>query len=181
MGFTAVNTYVNQLSYGLGSAAFTAGAEYREVINALAEDGRLWFAHFSLSSAALDEELHRVPDPLVRILALFFDDRMMTWETQQSMEALDPTWRTQRHTPKAYITDNVEDRYIRLWPPADHDCEDLGWLYTRTLPDAPPFMNLPLAFLVLAREFSRESNHRDMEFAGLSQKLAEQMLAMIES
>jgi hypothetical protein len=177
MGFAEVGQWVRDLSYGLGVSGSNED-EYNECITTLAEDGRLWFAHFSRSASALDEELHRVPDALVKILAVFYDDRMLTWETQRSMEALDPQWRQQRHTPKAYITDNVEDRYIRLWPPGDHDCEDLGWLYTRRLKDAPPFMDLPLAFLTLAREFARESDHRDLEFAGLAQKLADQMLEM---
>jgi len=159
--------------------ATSSGRLYDEVVTDLAAQPQAqWFGNFTLTAAAVDEEIKDVPLDLVRIHAIFYRDRMLSWETQRSMEALDPTWRTRRHSPQAYITDRVDERQIRLWPPSDVQCEELGWLYTQQLTDAPSAMDLPLAFLTLEREYSRESPRRDMEFAQVCGALGKRMLQM---
>ncbi len=153
---------------------------YDEVLTDLAAQPEArWFGHFTLTSAAVDEEVKDVPPDLVRIHAIFYRDRMLSWESQRSMEALDPTWRTRRHSPQAYITDRVDERRIRLWPPSDVQCDELGWLYCQQLTDAPSAMDLPLAFLTLQREYSRESPRRDLEFASICGALGKRLLAMV--
>jgi hypothetical protein len=179
MSKVTVLDWVAQLSAGLADATLASRFYDEAIINLAHDPDGIWFGNFILGSLALDEEIKEVPEDLVRLHAVFFRDQMLSWETKQAMEALDPTWRTRRHTPVAYITDDIEDRYIRIWPPSDVSCDELGWLYTQTLTDAPAVMELPLAFMVLGREFSRESAHRDMQFAELCFKAATGMLAMV--
>ena len=187
---TEVLQWIDDLTLTKASQAVCADLYDQVVIDLASDRDRLWFGHFTLTAAALDEEIKFVPDDLVRIHQVFYDEHALTWETQRSMEALDPTWRNRRHTPVAYITDNVDDRQIRLWPPSDINCEELGWLYSRcridTSPDGinfdqPSGMDMPLAFLVLAREYSRESPHRDMTFAGICEGIGQRMLTMVEA
>jgi len=160
----------------------TASQLYDEVVVDLAaEPMRLWFGNFTLTAAALDEELKFVPDDLVKIKAVFYNDHMLSWETKRAMESLDSTWRNRRHTPIAYVTDDVANDMIRLWPPSDIQCDELGWLYTQRVTDAPSIMDLPMAMLVLAREYERESDHRDMGFAGICRALGNAMLDMLST
>lgn len=170
--------WTTDLPPGLADQA-TAQDQYPEVVIALAQDPQCWTTNFTLTASPLDAEIHPLPDDCVRLLALFYDREQLSWETRMAMDALDPAWRDRRHHPQAYITDEIQDREIRLWPPGDHDCEDLGWLYTRTATDLPFYYDLPLAFRVLAREFSRESAHRDLDFAKECDGLATRLLGML--
>lgn len=149
------------------------------VIDLAAQPMAQWFGNFTLTAAAVDEEIKDLPEDCVRLHAIFYRDRQLSWETERGMEALDPVWRTRRHAPQAYLTERVDERQIRLWPPSDDQCDELGWLYTQRVDDAPSAMDLPLALLVLAREYARESPRRDLDFAGICKALGERLLAMV--
>jgi len=179
MSKATVLDWVAELSATLADDVLAPRFYDEAIINLAHDPNALWFGNFILAGIALDEEIKEVPEDLVRIHAVFFRDQMLSWETKQQMEALDPSWRTRRHTPVAYITDDVEDRYIRIWPPSDVACDELGWLYTQRLTNAPEIMELPLALMVLGREFARESPHRDQEFATLCLTAANEMLKMV--
>lgn len=176
---------VDVLQWVQDLTAFKADADssarlYDELVTDLAAMPMpMWFGNFTLTAAAVDEEIKDLPLDCVRLHAIFYRDRMLSAESQRGMEALDPTWRTRRHSPQAYITDRVNERQIRLWPPSDVQCDELGWLYTQQLTDAPSAMDLPLALLTLAREYSRESPRRDQEFAGICDALGKRLLAMV--
>ena len=176
---TAVLSWIQNLT-AFRADATSSARMYDDVVTDLAAQPMAqWFGNFTLTAAAVDEEIKEVPLDLVRIHAIFYRDRMLSWESQRGMEALDPTWRTRRHSPQAYITDRVDERQIRLWPPSDVQCEELGWLYTQQLTDAPDIMDVPLALLTLEREYARESPRRDMEFAAVCGALGKRMLAMV--
>ncbi len=50
---------------------------------------------------------------------------------------------------------------------------------TETRDGYPEWLNLPLALLVLAREFARESDHRDPAFSTACAQLGKVALAMV--
>jgi hypothetical protein len=176
---TVALAWMDDLSVGRADAT-ACGVEYDAVVTDLAGQGDpLWFGHFTLTAAALDEEIKDVPEDCVRVHAVFYRDRMLSRESVRAMEALDPAWRTRRHAPQAYLVDHVDERQIRLWPPSDQVCDELGWLYTQQVVDAPAIMDLPLALLTLAREYSRESPHRDPDFAAFCAALGARTLQMV--
>ena len=52
-------------------------------------------------------------------------------------------------------------------------------LHTIIVPDLLPWMELPVAWEVMAREYGHESNHRDDAIAEFSQQLADVLWGMV--
>lgn len=74
------------------------------------------------------------------------------------------SWRNRTGTPLAVTTDMESREVFRLVPIPDF-ADNLTIIRTEFRQDVPEWMEIAIAFEVLSREFSRESDHQDMVFA----------------
>jgi len=113
----------------------------------------------------------------------------------RELESLDPGWRNRRGTPHSYTIEALPARVLALYPaPLLASLPDLGTFGEPLGRDFPPYtaviigseyrqavpiqFELPLALLIMEREFSRESDHTDIEFAAWCKKLGGDLLKM---
>lgn len=120
------------------------------------------------------------PATAITPLMLCYGDRQLRPSARRAMEAYDPLWRTRKGTPQSYMTTDANIHEWRLVPIPDRDGEAIGvltpftsefpeenllFISTASVADVPAIDEFWLTFDILAREFSRESDHRDALFA----------------
>lgn len=184
---TAILTLVGTLTAGLADTT-AINRIWDEVIIDLAADTRQWFTAFSpidpgtTGSVTNQESLELSVVGLGRLIALFYNGRQLSRESEDTFATQSRNWGAKSGSPVAFTTDNRSDRFVRLYPKNDlFNLGEVGVLYTQSTVTGsiPDVMALPLAMLVMAREFERESNHRDMDFAKSCRALGQEMLNYI--
>lgn len=185
---------VDDLSFGLADQP-ACSRFYDEVVLGLHQHGE-WCTEASLVATTTDDATYTLPAAAGRLLCAIYDDQQLSLESAQGMERVHPTWRDERGAVQAVVVDGESDRSFRLWRIPEADSRDFSFLYgsplgldfpeyavvvfhTDVREDQPPYLELPIAFYVLAREFLRESDHRDPDFAAACQQMADQLLAMV--
>lgn len=184
---------VSDLSGGLADP-FTSEELYREAVLGIEAQQLLVSLRLFSHDTTADYD---APPPAVRILAVFYDDRELSRESADSLQSLQPDWRDRIGMPVCYVLDSEGDRRFRFFPRPQESSKDLSFptgtpfgadfpgyagamLYTEARQDVPPWLELPLALLILAREFARESTeHRDLAFADGCGKLAARLLGWV--
>ena len=167
---------------------------YDEVVSDL---GRAeWLVNAEVLSATAGTNQYNPASTVVEIMHVLYDDRVLSKETLRSMDAYNPQWRDQRGTPRAYIVEDETNKQFRLWPTPEVDSKPfiplhgaiLGLDYpeysvvviqTEFREVLPIWMELPVAFAMLAREFARESDHIDTAFAESCDKLSKVIFEML--
>lgn len=134
-----------------------------------------------ISLTAKSEEFN-LPPQVLDVLAVIWDQRELGKLRLREVEALNPSWRNQVGTPNSYIDQAETAKVLALYPAPfmpsgpntavhgeplgqDYPLYSVVLLNTETRQDVMPYLELPLALLILEREFIRESNHRDEDFA----------------
>ena len=128
------------------------------------------------------------PTNTMRVITAFFNSRELIRTTLNALERDNRTWSAVTGTPVTWFEINEPERSLRLYPTPD--ATTAGWwpaigeplgldyptdaLVVLTAEDevAPPWLDLPLALSVLAEEFRRESDHRDVVLANIAARLA---------
>lgn len=168
------------------------GALFDEEILALGHDPRAWLSTMATipsgTQAAADDPL-RIQPPvgfnIAQIYALFVANRQLSSASLVELEGRSKQWRERTGSPTVYTTEREDDRTFRIFPALDrvYDVNDIGApviLYTEHRTNSlPDILHLPLALLTLAREYERESNHRDTGFADISRALAMHILSLV--
>jgi hypothetical protein len=166
---------------GRGQADATAAERYyRDVVF---DAGRIELAtELTLVPATAGDADYALPSGAVRLLGVFFDDVALLPVSLRELEATNPQWRDEVGAPVAYVTEGETVQTFRLYPAPDVNSKsfipvfgeptgrdfplyNLAILHTEIRDDYPEWTDLVFAFGVLAREFARESNHRDPVFA----------------
>lgn len=167
---------------------------FSEVILKLGHDPRAWISQIATTDTGTeadtaDRESYELRESLglIRLLALFVDDRQLTHEEEN---ALPPRWRDRVGDPIAYVTEAKNDRLVRFFPKPDRTIEDKPFndpqgaptvIYTeRRGVGIPAQLLMPITMLLLAREFERESSHRDQDFSSICQALGDTMLNKLQ-
>lgn len=114
----------------------------------------------------------------VKIVAVFFGGRQLDQISLRSLESFDPRWRDQRGEPVAYTTEGELTKTIRFYPTPDSD-GTLTIFHTQIQVAVPQWLELPIAFEILSREYGRESNHRDDTFSQLCSQVSGLLLKMV--
>lgn len=114
----------------------------------------------------------------VKIVAVFFNDRQLDQISLRSLESFDPRWRDQKGEPVAYTTEGELKKTIRFYPTPDSD-GTLTIFHTQIQVAVPQWLELPIAFEILSREYGRESNHRDDTFSQLCSQVSGLLLKMV--
>lgn len=114
----------------------------------------------------------------VKIVAVFFNGRQLDQISLRSLESFDPRWRDQKGEPVAYTTEGELTKTIRPYPTPDSD-GTLTIFHTQIQVAVPQWLELPIAFEILSREYGRESNHRDDTFSQLCSQVSGLLLKMV--
>jgi len=167
---------------------------YNEVV---ADLGRAdWLITANLLPTSTDTFEYDPPEQTVELRGVFYDDRWLYKEGLRNIGAVNPQWRDERGTPRAYVIEDESNTKFRLYPKPDKDSKDfifmfgspLGLdfpeyavlvLYTELREDLPVWMEMPVAFEILAREFARESDHTDQVFAKTCRAISELLFKMV--
>jgi hypothetical protein len=80
-------------------------------------------------------------------------------------------WRNKVGTPLAVTMDQEDDDAFRLVPTPDAN-DTITVIRTEFREDVPVWLELPIAFEILHREFMRESDHQDLEYSGFCKNMS---------
>ena len=194
MAHASTISLVTALSNG-DADAITVEQYYAHLLDDLARYP--WFVNASLVTLTKGTAEYTLPDNHVKLLAVFYDDLMLDLVNERALEAQSEVWRDQIGLPIAYTVDDEDAKTYRLYPVPDRPSNDfifmwgspLGLdyppysvllLHTEIHNDLPDWMDLPVAFEVLAREYGHESNHRDDEFSDFCAQFAQVLWSMIQ-
>lgn len=131
-----------------------------------------------------------------KLLGVFYDTRVLDRTTERALEQRNPQWRDEIGTPVAYMTEDEPAQTFRLYPIPNMAGQPFSFIFgepmgrdfplynvaifvTEIRTDVPEWMEMALAWRVLAREYGHESNHRDDQFASFAQQLSDVIFAMV--
>lgn len=154
--------------------------EYSDVMNTLGP--RRW--HTTTTDVPVIEgtPLVQLTSDLLNLIALVYDGRFLSVLELREVETLNSGWRNATGTPIAYIEQAESAQTVELYPaPYTNSPPNVTEIYVQNRSDSLLILTLPIALLVLQREFSRQSNHTDLPFADLCGVLGNMLLKMLES
>ena len=172
-----VQALVNLLSNGTADTNLFA-LEYSDVVNALGPTR--W--HTTTASVSLTEgsTIADFPASLLNLLALTYDGRFLSRLELRELEVLNSGWRNAVGTPIAYTLEAEAALTAELYPaPYTTSPPTATAIYAENRTNVLPVLTLPVALLVLQREFSRESDHCDVAFADLCGALGQLLLELL--
>jgi hypothetical protein len=179
---TALGLYYDRLTQELARAPWFVLASVKTVIANTAT--------FTLNS---DADAGPVE---VKIVGVFYDDRILELMNHVALESLAADWRDHRGAPLAYTVEDEAAKTYRLYPAPAKPSGSFIFIYGSPLGlDFPPYavlllhteprrafpdwMDLPAAWSLMAREYGHESRHRDDALADFSQSLADLLWSMV--
>ena len=139
-----------------------------------------------------------LPNNLLDILAVIYDDTVLSDLSLRELEALsNGNWRNAKGKPIAFTRESETVKSIETYPtptqtspliipvhglPVGEDYQPGNGIsiHSEWRKDAMPYLTLPLALKVLAREYYRESPHTDFAFAGLCDGLGTMILEALK-
>jgi hypothetical protein len=162
------------------SNALTVSAFYDDAMTALARAG--WFIEAELVHIDAGQAVSDPPVGTVRIVGLCYDDRDLAPTNWRAFESVSAAWRDMEGTPYAYTQESETTETFRLVPAPRIPSKAFSFIHgtplgvdfpaycvcafvSRAPVDIPRWMDLPIAFGILAREFGYESAHADPAFA----------------
>lgn len=169
---------------------------YTEVVEDLCQLPEGFLSDVSLVPVTKGTAIYDYPADTIDLLGVFWDDSVLRRAALAELETLDPQWRDHNGDPLVFTEADLSEQSFRLYPNPEKESKPfaplsglpLGTDYpsytaavarTRTADDVPAWLEWPVAFEVLAREYMRESNHRDPEFATLCRQVSLVLLRMV--
>jgi len=167
---------------------------YEEIVADLGRDD--WLIVAEILAVTADTFEYDPPDTTADLKGVFYDDRWLYKENLRALEVINPNWRDERGTPRAYVIEDESNHKFRLYPTPDRNSKDfipifgspLGMdfpeysvvvLITELRTDLPPWLEQPVAWEIIAREFARESDHTDATLAKVAHQISQRMLEMV--
>lgn len=182
-------------SFSNGQADSTSASEYYD--QDMSDISRQpWLVGCRLAAVAPRTGEFTLADDEGKLLAVFYDTRLLDRTTERTLEQKNPNWRDEFGTPVAYITEDEPKKTFRVYPipivPSapfsfifgeplgrDYPLYSIAYFVTEIRTDVPEYMEMALAWRVLNREYERESNHRDDDFAAFSKQISDVLFAMV--
>ena len=137
-----------------------------------------------------DTATYTVSTSLRKLYAIFCAGRELSHEALAALESRGPQWADDVGTPIAYTERLEAERTVRLYPAPGitsagtnnlvTEVDRLVYLGTVIMSTIPEYLRLPASLWVLAREYERESDHRDLTFAKLCRAMAEKFFVLAE-
>ena len=158
--------------------------------------GQALFNVVEIMAATPGQAVYTRPGDTTDILAVFYDDTMLSLVTLRELETIRPDWRKWQGRPVAYLIEDQSNDEFRIFPNPvttpdpliplhgapfglDYPRDTLAVMASQRRTDLPDWMDVPLALAVVAREYSRPSPHQDKVFAGAARQLAALFLSMV--
>lgn len=138
-------------------------------------------------AVAAGTAVYNFPDAAVRVLAWLYDSTPLRATNRRALEAYDADWRSRKGSPVSFTMQDEDARMARVVPVPEAPGLALGIatpfsgafpdgnltaIYTDGGEDHPVWDELWLALEVISREFARDSDHMDIEFATAAMQLA---------
>lgn len=181
---------VAELSNGQADATLAMGF-YTDAINELAD------RHFLTTTDLADfteggTEL-ALPTVLRDLLGVVYNDAQIDEMTLRQLEHVDPRWRDRLGKPRGWTRETETAKTIALFPTPDVDASPYvsgpplgtgypkfnGVLFYSGFRDpVPQQLELVIAFWILAREYSRESDHQNAEWAAFAENMTALLIEM---
>jgi hypothetical protein len=171
-----VLTLVDDLSLGQANAT-EAAIFYAEIIRELGFIELLTgtetiAVHAGTSSYTLATDT-------IRALEFYNTSGFLTKAAYRGLGALfGSSWRNRTGSPLAVTVEDENNNSFSLVPSPNYD-DTLTVIRTETRTDVPVWLELPIAMEILNREFLRESDHQDIEFAGLAKMIANLLFNLV--
>lgn len=191
---TDVQSLVTLLSNGQADLSVCFPTLYLDAIDGLGNQDWLTAAvpiTFTENNSSVD-----LPANLLNIIKLIYDDTVLSDLTLRELESINPKWRVVKGKPIAFTRETESAKVIEVFPipvatsppivpvhglptGLDYSPGNGICIQSERRNDAPAYLNLPLALLVLQREYARESDHVDAAFAMACGQLAQLLLGII--
>lgn len=172
-----VSTYVTQFSNG--EADLTAAQEFYDdiVANYLADIPIL--TNFS-TNLTVTGNTAPLPSTSVEPLQVFYNNECIGPLEIGAAQYLFDDWRETIGTPFNYV-DTGNRSTITLAPKPPTPVSNVQAIYTETRQSLPTYLQLPVAFLCLYFEYSRESNHRNVPLATAYRAMGELLISVVKA
>ena len=152
-------------------------------VNLYADIVNSWAAQRILTNAVTGETVtagqfsYTLDTSQLSVLAFIYNGTQLGYLPLRELEALDYGWRLRKGRPRSYTTETETARTLDFYPtPAETG--DIVVIGTQGRANVPVQFELPLALLILEREFLRESDHTDVEFAKLCGRMGNDLLTL---
>jgi hypothetical protein len=174
-----VQTIVNLLSNGQADTNLFA-LQYSDVVNTLGPTR--WHTTTAPVDVTEGTPLISLPSTLLDLIAMIYDGRFLSLLELREVEVLNSGWRNSVGTPISYIEQAEMAQTVELYPaPYTNSPPTATAVYVENRTNVLPILTLPVALLVLQREFARESDHSDYQFAALCGALGQLLLDLLDS
>ncbi len=186
MGLSAVLNLVTELSNGQADPMLAIGF-YVDAVNELADKEFLTTAQLANFQAGGTELV--LPSDLHVLKGVIYGDAQIDDMTLRQLEHADRRWRERSGKPRGFTTETETAKTIALYPTPDVDAQPysgslptfgLGYpqfngavFYSGYRDPVPIQLELIIVFWILAREYSRESDHQNAEWATFAQNMVE--------
>lgn len=186
-----------QLLANNAADAALINAFYDEAVISLAE--QRWLTQASLITLTEGVTTASLPGNAVEILGLYYDNEALTEMNLTDLKYIfGENWRQQKGRPRAYTEEAETRKTVEVCPapnvpssavipvhglPLGEDFPTYNGVIinSETRNDVPVHLELPLALLILRREYARESDHQDLAFAESAGALGDMLLEMMRA
>lgn len=151
----------------------------------------------SLIAATSGTATYSLPEEAVQALAYFWDTRALDVARHPEVECRNIDWRGESGAPLAVVLEDETEDSFRLYPNpnvtsddfifllgapfgVDFPANSIGVIHTEYRETIPDYLDLPIVFSVLAREFGRDSNHRDELASSAYREMAAFLLSLLK-
>ena len=126
-----------------------------------------------------DDGLYQMSPDAMRILEIAWNKRRLDRASEFALRALyGASWQLKRQDPVAVTEWSESAGLLRLAPwPTQPGVVDV--IKTQTRENLPYWLELPVALMIIGREFRRESNHQDIKFADAANELGALFLMLL--
>lgn len=168
---------------------------FDDIVNGLGEREVIVGAH--LIPVIADTAVYELPDDTIDLLGVFYGDMFLNEAPIQEVESFAGlSWRSRRGTPIAYVVEQESSRDFRLFPTPDQPSSDIDFAFgspfghdypegviaalcSEKRDELPEWLELPIAFEILAREYARESDHQNKAFSEVCRITSAVFLTMV--
>ena len=178
----ATLTLISDISKGQSDST-AIGRIYDDVVRELGQSDVIVRA--TLIESVIDQSSYSLPAAAIKRQVTFFDNRILDEMKLTQLMSINHNWRDEKGEPVAVFTEDETEDSFSIYPlPQNQSGSVAGGDFGSSFPtyaitsihtayeaDLPTWLELPIAFIVLHREFTRESNHRDVKFAEICLQL----------
>ena len=189
---STILTLVGQLALSLHDAT-VVGEYYERTLAQFAKRGFNDYAYAQATTSGVDANAY--PPGTVRVRQMFFDDLPLLPVTNAELEGQSENWHSTAVSAEPMVVLLRKSQAV-VYPPPNASsgavsatfttafgsifvADSFSFLVDSTETTVVDWSEGVLAFLLIAQEFSRESDHQDGEYASLADQFAELFFALL--